>query len=316
MFLIHGLRDFSVGTDTMYYVNVYKGFQSSEYNAYLFTHYEPGFQALYNILDFFHADSQILIAIISAVIMLGFAKFIYDYSIDVGFSTFIFATALMPNSMNIIRQYMALAIAIQSYGYILQKKYIKASIIILVASLFHATSLLLFIPVALYIFKNWKLSITVLLTSSIGFAFLGNQIVRYFLVLFGRSFYTSEAFISNRFFRMTTLLTVFYATLLLYYFINNMVEESNKQQLRLLTSIAVVNLDFGVLYLWFEFMSRIIELFNTFLLLSFPILVSYAKVRYRKVLKLLLQCLLIFLMVMTIYNSGSGVEEYKFFFSA
>ncbi len=312
MFLIQGLRSIDVGTDTSFYVNVYNNFLNSEYYSYLFTHYEIGFQKLYMVLRFLNADSQVLLLVVSAITMLGFGIFIYKNSTDVVLSTFIFSCMFYPNSFNIMRQYLAIAIVINSLTLIFNRKYITASIIIAIGTLFHSMAIVFFIPLILYLFKNWKLSMKILLFSSVVFFLFGNSIINFTADLFNKNFYAAEMFESNRLFRMTTFVTFIFCCILLY--CSTKKNGEYREELKLLTCLAIINFDFGILYLKYEFMSRMIEMFNTFLLMSFPIVTNQVKSYYRPLIKAIVWIGPFLLLFNSIFNSGSGVEEYRLFF--
>lgn len=312
MILIQGLRDISVGTDTKFYVDIYNNYLNSQFYSWQFTHFEYGFQMLYNIFHKLNLTSQQMLMIISFVTMFGFAHFIYKNSANVYISTFIFACMLYPNSFNIMRQFLAMSIAINSYQFIMDKKYIKGLLIILIASLFHVTAYLMLIPLLFNCFKNWKLMRKLIIISSAVCFIYGNKIVNVVLPLVGKSFYLTEYNV-NRLFRMTTMLTIVIA-ILVWYFSRRVEEKEEKQELSLLANIALVNMNFGVLYLKYEFFSRIIESLNLFLLISIPLGITKMKSYYRPLIKIGVYCVPILLMLNAVYNSGSGIEVYKTYF--
>ena len=313
MFLIQGLRDVSVGTDTSFYVNVYNNYHNNEYYSFLFTHYELGFQFLYNFLHYLNIDYQGMLLIVSGVTMLGFANFIYRTSSNLILSVFIFSCLLYPNSFNIMRQFLALSLSINAISLIFKEKYISSSILILFSSLFHTMSLLMFIPLILSLFKNWKLSIYILLLSCVIFFFFGSYIVNFGATIFNKQFYINNDFSVNRLFRTTTLITMIICIIMIYCTRFNKSKVDNK--FKLLTCISIVNLNFGILYLKYEFMSRIIEMFNSFLLISFPLASYEIKTYYRPIIKIMVWAIPVVLLINSVFNSGSGIENYKFFFS-
>lgn len=77
MFLIQALRATYVGSDTIQYVEIYNKFSNSQYYKYKLTHYEIGVQALIKLLYKFGFDAQFMLAAMSAIIMIGFAVYIY-----------------------------------------------------------------------------------------------------------------------------------------------------------------------------------------------------------------------------------------------
>lgn len=312
MFLIQGLRHADVGTDTSYYVTVYERFTNSEYYSFLFTHFEVGFQTVYTILKSINADAQILLLLVSGVTMINFAYFIYKNSDSVWLSTFIFACMFYPNSFNIMRQYLAVSIAINAFQFFMENKYVKASIIIIIASLFHMTALILFVPMILYKVKNWKLSRNLILACSCVVLVFGDQIVKIALELLSKSFYLT-GFEVNRLFRMTTMLTLLFSVLTWYFMKKNQNDEY-KNYFNLFTCIAFINLNVGLLYLRYEFFSRIIEILNLFLIISFPLAIRQIRSYYRPIIKLGTIMVPFLLMINTVFNSGSGIENYKMFF--
>lgn len=312
MTLLQGLRAIEVGTDTTMYVNTYERYLSSEFYAFQFTHFEPGFQMLYNILHKIGFDSQGLLIFVSAITMLCFAIFIYRNSDNIVLSSFIFACIIYPNSFNIMRQSLGLGIAINSLYYMLNKKYIRSVMIILVATCFHYTSILMFIPLVICVVKNWKLVRNILLFSSVIFYVFGNRIVSSILPYFGKSFYTSGYGV-QRIFRMTTMIT-FIIAFISWYFLKNGEINEYKRKINLFSCIAFVNMIFGILYLKFEFFSRIIEYFNSFLIIAIPAWIVVGRRKYTKLYKIAFSVGAFLLMLNAVYNSASGIEEYKFFF--
>lgn len=311
MFLIQALRSSEVGTDTAYYVNVYDNFLNSEYYSFLFTHFELGFRFLFFILKEIGADAQVLLGIVSAVTMFCFAIFIYNNSKDIRMSTFLFACMFYPNSFNILRQYMAISIAINSYYFVKKEQYGKAILLIILASMFHTTAILMVVPLLLRMVKNWDLIRKLIILSSFMFFLFGNKIVGTLLPLLGKEYYL-QGFEVNRLIRMTTILTMIFA-IILWYFSKKMKNSSNNDEIELLSCIAFVNVDFGILYLRYEFFSRIIELMNLFLLVAIPFGVNSTKSRYRQIIILGTYILGFLLMLNAVYNSGSGVSEYSVF---
>lgn len=313
MFLIQALRSPDVGTDTMYYITVYENFLSSEYYAFLYTHYEPGFAALYQLLTHFGLNSQILLAVISAATMTGFAVFVYKNSEDPHMSILLFACMFFPNSLNICRQYLAASIAINALPLIIDKKYIKAIILVSVASLFHLTAWFMLVPLVLILVKNWNKMRTALLLSTMVFFVFGDYIVTILLTTFRKTFYLT-GFEVNRIFRMTTGLTILFA-ILTWYFAKKTTETEYKSLADLLSCVAFVNMDFGTLYLKYEFFSRLIELTNLYLLISIPNGIVYTQTKYKQIIKVGMIILLFLLMLNSVYNSKSGVSEYSFFWN-
>lgn len=159
--LIIGLRDTNTGVDTIAYFDNYNQISQVDYTtAFVITAMEPGYVALNKLayeLGFEYYTFQLLFSIIMFIL---FGNFIFKNTKDIVTATIIFLGAgYFACSINIMRQMMAIAICANSWSYICQKKYIKAALIIVIASLFHATVLLYIFPLFLYLMRNNKLII-------------------------------------------------------------------------------------------------------------------------------------------------------------
>lgn len=312
MALIQGLRDISVGTDTALYVNTYNNYLNSEVYSFQFTHYEPLFRIMCNFFHKMNFDSTIFLLIISCITMYGFAYFIYKNSSNVILGTFIFACMLYPNSFNIMRQYLALSISVNAYKFFLEKKDIKGILLIALASQIHSTSLVLLVLIPLRYIKK-KETKFIIITFLIPIIFLfGDYFVIKILTIMGKSFYISK-YLANRLFRTTTFINII-TYFLLEFFVKNCTNDTKKNEISYLANIGFVNMFFGIFYLKYEYFSRLIELLNSYLVISLPLGLSN-KFYLRPVIRIAVYSIPFILMLNAVYNSGSGIEEFKFFFS-
>ena len=139
LILFAGLR-YEVGLDYDAYRNF---FQTITTNPDM--HMELGFRFFTLILNLLDFDYQIMFFIVSLVTISLFVYFYYNYSKLPLLSIFLFLT--MPLyfllSFNTIRQCLAIAIFTLAIKYILNKSFIKFLIILIIASLFHKSALLM-----------------------------------------------------------------------------------------------------------------------------------------------------------------------------
>lgn len=123
---------------------------------------EIGFNLLCKGLQHIFGEGVYLLifAVFAAITILFFLKGIYDTSVEFGFSFFLFMTfGYYFNSMNTIRYYVALSIVVYAVKYVLRKEYTKFILLILLASTFHK-SVLIVIPVyflAGFAWKTWQM---------------------------------------------------------------------------------------------------------------------------------------------------------------
>ena len=120
--------------------------------------YEPGFRYVVKFLQYFlEYDNYLpIFAFFSLITVFLMVKAIYDQSDWFGYSIFLFMTAgYYFGSLNNVRYYLALAAAMFSMKYVLQKDYIKFFAVIGAAALFHK-SVLIVIPLYLLATVNWN----------------------------------------------------------------------------------------------------------------------------------------------------------------
>lgn len=123
---------------------------------------EIGFNLLAKGIQYlFGTNVNLFIFAVFAALTIGlFLKGIYQLSVEFCFSFFLFMTfGYYFNSMNTVRYYLALALAVVSMKYVLKKEYGKFVLVVLLAASFHK-SVLLVIPVYIlagFAWKRWQM---------------------------------------------------------------------------------------------------------------------------------------------------------------
>jgi len=125
---------------------------------------ETGFNLLVKGVQYILGSGErtnlLLFALFAGVTVFLFLKGIYDLSVDFSFSFLLFMTfGYYFNSMNTIRYYLALALAVISIKYVLQKEYLKFFLVVLLAASFHK-SVLFILPVYIladFAWKKWQM---------------------------------------------------------------------------------------------------------------------------------------------------------------
>lgn len=170
LFIFCAFRHPSIGTDTQTYI---KSFLSPTFLDLTIDggeKFELGYKLLVHIIRRFSLNPQVYIIVVTIIIFGGMYKFIKDnckgyFSVAI----VIYIGLLYYTNFSAIRQCIALAFAVNSYTFLKKRKWVQASIIIIVAGLFHTTAwiLLIFIPLS---FTEWtrKKIVIAILGSSIG----------------------------------------------------------------------------------------------------------------------------------------------------
>lgn len=147
--LVSGLR-YRVGTDFMSYYYWRAADWSSVWRNIL-SFNEGGFSLLTGLSRMIWNDGQSLI-LFSAIITVG----LYCWTIYRRSSTYLLSMLLYlflgqwQGSFNGVRQYLAAAILFSGYRFILEKKYLQYSLIVLTASLFHKSAIVMVLPCFLF----------------------------------------------------------------------------------------------------------------------------------------------------------------------
>lgn len=158
LFLNLGLRNFSANDDPTY-IRVFNDVREyGWFNQFLKTTMEPGYLILNNIVGIF-TDNYLYMQLISSFIplILFYRKFKKDKNkIDLSMAVFLLSTMVYFQMLStaLVRMFIAMGIAINSYDYIVDGNYKKYTLTILISSLFHYSSLFMLILVYFAIDKN------------------------------------------------------------------------------------------------------------------------------------------------------------------
>ncbi|MFS2168903.1 EpsG family protein [Priestia megaterium] len=190
LILIMGLRDKYIGTDAIQFYSVFTEINTGNYGwlDYGDTRYEVGYFLLNKIIGLFTQDPQVFLLIISVIIVAGICIFIYQNSRNPFMSLILFQTLYFYcNSFNLVRQYIAIAIVVNSLTFIKERKIIKSSLIIIIASTFHTSALFLLpLVILLCITKINKLNIYMYFVGFAIFSFLIPIMIQVSVKLFPR----------------------------------------------------------------------------------------------------------------------------------
>lgn len=148
---VAGFRGY-LGTDTPVYIQHYYLQKYSGQNI-------GGFEKGYSFIEWVMARSGVpatmfflIIAVISLLLLAIFLKNSTPYSMFA--LSYYLVRTFTARDMNQIRQALATSIVLLSIQYIQQKKLLKFSIIVLIASMFHVAALVMFVPYVLINYFN------------------------------------------------------------------------------------------------------------------------------------------------------------------
>lgn len=151
--LFFGLR-FNVGVDYMsYYNNCFN-------NAYLKPQkgtgeiFEPGFQLFYRIIDYFNFPPWAFFILTGFILNSFLYEAIKENSENYFFSIFVyFANGIFFNTLNALRQFIAVMIVFWGYRYCVRRNFIKWAVTIFIAATIHKSAIMI---VPIYFFVNHR----------------------------------------------------------------------------------------------------------------------------------------------------------------
>ena len=180
--ILAGVRDYSIGSDTLAYGRWFIEFGArfdslKRFMKFFASSYEPGFNIFgYIVGRLFHHNGNWFL-FWCAVIIYGFmmkAFWYYKEYCSVSLAWLFFLMLDCTQSLNIIRQYMAVAIAAYAFNFIFEGKYKSYIIITIIAASFHFSALFsFFIFLILYGLKRnntFQYKLRVVLSTVIGIA--------------------------------------------------------------------------------------------------------------------------------------------------
>ena len=161
IFLFFALRDPSIGSgDTLVYTSVMKrAIQSENWSQfYGFYDMEIGFQFFVFLLSRVFTSPQMLLVVTAAFFAYSVCYFIYRNSDDMALSLVLFITICgMTFYMQGMRQAIAMSIGLFAYECVKNRKIICFALLVVLATFFHQTAVVLFLLYAIRFLKfNYK----------------------------------------------------------------------------------------------------------------------------------------------------------------
>lgn len=130
-----------VGTDYWTYDGLYANYKSTPWGEYsLFS--EPGIRVLARLASWIHDDSAVMFALASLLTVGLSVSTIYRRSPMIALSVLLYViTGAWQGSFNGVRQYLACAIIFAGHRYVIDRKFTKYMLVVILAMLFHVSAL-------------------------------------------------------------------------------------------------------------------------------------------------------------------------------
>lgn len=319
LFLYAGLRATTVGTDLSTYTSTYiilpnMSFSSLVTSTELIVSRDPIFYSFLKILTYISAEPQFMIIITSAIVVLSFSIFIYKNSLN-PLMSFIMFIGLRYYSFTLtgIRQALAWSIILFAYQFIKEKKFIKFTLVVIVASLFHISAILFIFAYPLS--KLRKIEKTSLIIS-LGFLFnfiSRNLILKILVRLPALQQYETYIYSGEQGTTGLTMLLIYISILLLFFIFRRIILSKDKN-IYLAYNLSILGV--GIMTLSFSYAN----IFRIGYYFVFPIIILLPSVinnSFDKKSQLIANAIVITLLVAQFFliGPGAGTENYQFFWN-
>ncbi|AHF08650.1 EpsG family protein [Desulfitobacterium metallireducens] len=143
LFVLAALRAHTIGNDTQTYVWLFENIsRMSIQDLNTNSRYELGYLYYNKAVSIINGNPQVLLAITSLILIVGYARFIRKYSMNVWLSVYLFLVmGYFGSAVNILRQCIAMIVLLYSYSFIKRKKILPFLICVILATTFHKTAI-------------------------------------------------------------------------------------------------------------------------------------------------------------------------------
>lgn len=326
--LLAGFRQVTIGADTQSYLNGLHYYKNIPKGEVLFSElvypfkYEIGYFSLVKICAFLSMSDTIFLFLIAILIYLPIFMFIYKYSSNVIISILVyFAFGYFSYSLGIFRQMIAGSIILCSLTFIFERKIIKFLLMVLLASLFHSTALIV-IPLY-FIYKiNYKAIYFISILSQIFMYFFGRQIILFvFLHISNFSGYVDSVYDSSEGLGLNIIL--FNVIMLLFLIIEyskdkkNTVFDYNNNQSKFIffgKAICIAGV-LQILGYKFGIFGRIVCYYSIFLIPAIPLLIQhYAKTKNDRFIISFVSAVILLILIFFEFSGNIYVTPYDSIF--
>ncbi|MBM6786704.1 EpsG family protein [Collinsella tanakaei] len=198
---VSAVRSYTVGVDTEQFCRAYMRIGTEGAAAFGLERYEPLFTGLCLVLNSISKNYQLLIVASTALSTIPIVRLVYKRSQSIPFSLFLYITLnLYFNSMNIMRQAIAIGIIALAIPKLFKGKFLPFIVAVAIATLFHQSApvALILIPLSKIEFKGRTFAVY-LLAAVLIFIF-STPIVRVASSLLGRDVLYNDAFTGSNYF--------------------------------------------------------------------------------------------------------------------
>lgn len=309
LFFVSGFRgDFTADyKEYTYLFDLYNSFKFSDvFEANLYQ--EIGYIALSRFIGFFTHNELYLFIITSFIILCAFYKQFKNDSAYMWLSVLLFVTVgSFYTSFNIIRQILAAAIVFSGSRFLYERKMLKYFLVIVLASLFHRTALIMLL---FYFILNFKINYKNMFIVSLGVLVISINLPM-IVTIAQQIFYTAYTADAYGMTGLSFTNAVAPVSIFLFSFIHRKKLDNNNIKQRVWMNAAFYYALFNVLGTQIQMIQRLSEFFAPYILLLIPLI--FYRMRNNELKAIYIMG---FVTVLFLYNlmtlSGTGYDPYYF----
>ncbi|QWU15125.1 EpsG family protein [Paenibacillus sophorae] len=337
LFIISAFRGVNIGVDTKTYISYFYNIRFIDFTNLKNIPLEKGYVLLNYFLHFFSHSGMILLIVVSFITIGLIMAFIYKHSQIIWLSVYLFITLMyFYSSMNIMRQYLAISILLFGITYVRKQKFIPFLVTVILASLFHFTSIVFII---VYLFPRIKFNyknIIFTFVLGIGIFFFLEPILFFLIKTFPQYSGYISYFESNKIGSILNFLMIFIVFMFSLIFlkrkkINISVDNNGNfgisnenvnegaaiytSEDKLLIYIILTAVIISLLSIRMSILGRVTDYFSIFLIIYIPnfiMKIKYGKLRSLVVLAIMLSSMLYNLIIFLYKPEWYGVTPYSF----
>lgn len=314
LILVSGLR-YNVGTDYWTYSNMYTiNIPNMKINDIIKSN-DIGFTILCKILYEFSENPQFMFLIVSVITIIPIVFMIKNYSYSFELSLYLYITTFAYfSSFNILRQWIAASIISYGFKYLLERNLKKYSMIILIASIFHATSIIMF-PIYFIADKNPRslINLVLLIVSLLGVLFYRKFLDVAFNVLKNTQYsnYYSEFMNVGQgvnILRILVYIVPIFWVIIKYKNIN--VYEDKK--IDIIINLSFIGMLFMILGIRHKYIARMTALFDIYYVLLIPYILRTGNKKSNKLIYYTIIVMYFIYWYLLLIRGEGGVFPYRF----
>lgn len=190
---IAALRGASVGTDTASYIHDYSVVKLYTFEQIIESYSDnPGYYLVSKVFSEWGVSVQVWFAIVEALYIYSVSRLIYRFSKDPGLSYILFVTiGFYAFSLAGLKQTVAMSFIFIGYRYLYDSKYVRYVLFVVLASLFHLSSLVFLFAVVIHFIKKSRFYYALLSILFVIWMFSYNTVANNLLTVLNFEHYTS-----------------------------------------------------------------------------------------------------------------------------